>query len=216
MTSAMMECGPFVLRMPFTALVSGASGSGKSTFTLKLLQSPHLFEQPVSEVLWFHGVNAINTPIGDASIRTFAGLPDAETLKHLSADGGHRILVLDDLMMELIKDKALLAALFTKYSHHYRLSILLLTQSLFDIPRIVRINTHYFVLFRSLSEKLNIQNLGKQLFPGKLKYFLGSFDDATTRNFGFLIISVHPREQNRCFTLATDVFSVPKLYLERE
>src|SRR5690625_6782082 len=105
MTSAMMECGPFVLRMPFTALVSGASGSGKSTFTLKLLQSPHLFEHPVTEVLWFHGVNAINTPIGDASIRTFAGLPDVETLKHLTADGTHRILMIDDLSMVLCKEQ---------------------------------------------------------------------------------------------------------------
>lgn len=211
--SSSVESGPFRFRCPFNAIVVGSSQSGKSTWVVELLKHTGLFDQPINQVLWYHGIESTNLPSGP-HIKTIAGLPEISTLKHLSTqDRGHRVVVIDDLLTEAIANKDLIAQLWTRMSHHCNMSFLLLSQSLFEIPRLIRNNSHYMILFKALADRLNVVNLGKQIFPGQLQYFLTSFNDATERSFGYIVITAHPREDQAHFRLCTDVFGIPKLYL---
>lgn len=208
-----IETSAFQFRCPFNAIVVGSSQSGKTSWTLELLKHPELFDVPVHEVLWFHGVHAVNLP-NSAHIKTISGLPDVETLKHVSGDGKlHRLVVIDDLLVEAMANKELIAEIWTRVSHHCNMSFLLLSQSLFEISRLVRNNSHYVVMFKALADRLNVVNFGRQLFPGELQFFLSSFNNATQRQYGYIIISAHPREDRAHFRLCTDIFGVHKVYL---
>lgn len=212
-----VESTPYRFRTPMNSIIVGASQSGKSTFVRELLRHPNLFDQPIDTIYWHHGIETRDLPTDDSRIQTFSGLPEVETLKHLCERDGlkHRLVIIDDLLTESLANKELLTQLWTRVSHHCNVSLILLSQSLFDIPRVIRNNCHYMILFKALADRLNIVNLGKQLFPGQLDYFMQSFNNATERNFGYIIISAHPREDQSHFRLCTDVFGIPKLYLPK-
>jgi hypothetical protein len=86
-----------------------------------------------------------------------------------------------------------LDSLFTKGSHNLGISIILVTQHLFTKElRVPRNNAHYLVLMRNPAGALQIRNLAVQLFPSKTAYFMEAYGDATNKNFGYLLIDMHP------------------------
>ncbi|GFO22472.1 AAA ATPase domain [Plakobranchus ocellatus] len=109
---------------PFTCMVSGATGSGKTYFVKTLLQYLSSMVTPVpEEVIWCYGV--WQTSYRDVSHKvTFReGLPDI-----LSTDNKPRLAIVDDLMNEADKS---LTDLFTKWSHHKNISVIHIVQNLF-------------------------------------------------------------------------------------
>jgi hypothetical protein len=59
---------------------------------------------------------------------------------------------------------------------------------------------------KSNSDKLQIVNLGKQLFPGQSKYFLDAYEDAVnSQPFGYLLIDCSPTADNDS-RLLTNIF----------
>lgn len=87
-----------------------------------------------------------------------------------------------------------LDTVFTRGSHNWGVSVVLITQHLFTRElRIARNNCHYMVLMRNPAGALQIRNLGAQLFPGgALRYFLEAYEDATAEPFGYLLVDMHP------------------------
>lgn len=213
MSTPIKSTPPFRFLCPHNSIICGSSQSGKSTFVLELLKHPELFDKTISQIYWHYGIDSGNLP-AHPLIQTVEGLPSATTLKHLSGDGKeHRIVVIDDLLTESIANKELLTQLWTRVSHHCNISFILCAQSLFEIPRIVRNNSHYMILFKSLADRLMVMNLGRQIFPGQLQYFLASVSDSTERRYGYIIITAHPREEHDHFRLCTDIFGTTKVYL---
>ena len=204
---------PFKFICPFNAIVCGSSQSGKTHWTRQLLNNLQLFDTPVAQVLWCHGITTTTMP--ENGVTKIAGLPDLNQLEQLAMDGKHRLLVLDDVLMETIENKQYLPKLFTKYSHHLNMSVIVLTQSLFDVGRICRISAHYTVLFRNLSDQLNVSIYGRQVFSKELPYFMASFNDATARQYGWLMVCNHPREKNHYYRLVTGLFDIIKVYLPK-
>ena len=203
----------FKLICPFNAIVCGSSQSGKTTWTRQLLNNLQVLSKPVAEIIWCHGITSENMP--ESGVTKVSGLPNLDALEHLTRDGRHRLLILDDLLMETMESKDFLPKLFTKYSHHLNLSVIVLTQSLFDVSRTCRISSHYTVLFRNLSDQLNVETLGRQMFGKRTPYFMASFIDATSKQYGYLMICSHPRETNEKYRLLTDIFAVTKVYLPK-
>ena len=105
--------------------------------------------------------------------------------------------------------------MFTRYSHHLNLSVIVITQSMFDISRICRLSTHYLVLFKSLNDTLNIQTIGRQIFAKQFKWFYDSYEDATRERHGYLIVCNHPQQEDERLRLIGDLFGVVKVYLPR-
>ena len=72
--------------------------------------------------------------------------------------------------------------------------------------RIARNNAHYIVLLRNPAGALQIRNIGSQLFPGRLPYFMEAYADATAQPFSYLVIDMHPKT-DESMRLKTHIFS---------
>jgi len=69
----------------------------------------------------------------------------------------------------------------------------MVTQNLFEkLLRVPRNNSQYIILTRSPNSVLQIRNLGVQLFPKHLAYFLDAYNKATKEQYGYLLIDLHP------------------------
>ena len=129
------------------------------------------------------------------------GVPADELLNRLKKP---LLLVLDDLMLSM-GDKPL-TELFTKKSHHQNMCVIFVTQNLFDKSlRVARTNAQYIFLMRAPNAALQIRNLGTQLFPRQLPYFLDAYNKATENPYGYIMLDLHPGSRP-ILRLRTDIF----------
>jgi hypothetical protein len=118
------------------------------------------------------------------------------------------LIVLDDLIAQSSKDKRI-ADLFTKGSHHRNLSIMYIVQNIFHQCKEMRNishNAHYIVLFKSPRDKQQISMLARQINPGKVQEFMRSYEDATSRPHGCLMLDLKPTSDDHQ-QLKTNVLS---------
>uniref|UniRef100_A0A914P3D4 Uncharacterized protein n=1 Tax=Meloidogyne incognita TaxID=6306 RepID=A0A914P3D4_MELIC len=90
-------------------------------------------------------------------------------------------------------DEKYLSELFTKKSHHLNFGIIFITQNLFEKKlKVARQNSMYIVLTRAPNSALAVRNLGVQLFPGRLNYFLDAYRQATsTSNYSITFYRIY-------------------------
>lgn len=188
---------------PFTLILTGATGSGKTQWLVKFLEHyKHLIEPTPSKIFYCYGEpNEKVLRLRKKEIDVFHGVPDEEMIKEKSKP---LLLILDDLLLNLKSD--FLDLLFTRGSHNWNVSVVFVTQSLYGKNiRIARQNTHYLVLMRNPSAQLQIRTTGSQLFPGKTNFFLESYEEATKKPFTYLIINMHPNARDE-LRLCTKIF----------
>lgn len=191
-------------RHPCNIIVNGASGSGKTEWCLNFLKSyEHVLNEPMEHVMYCYGVhNSRVFDIERMGIETFEGLPTLELLKSKPKP---LMCIFDDLMLESKSDY--LSTLFTRASHHFNMTIVFLTQQLFSKElKVARNNAHYLVLLRDPAGQLAVRNLGVQIFPGRLKYYMESYKSATDQRYGYLLVDIHPSSHDSV-RLRTDIFS---------
>ena len=118
------------------------------------------------------------------------GMPDKKKLETI-IDRSPRPLVccFDDLQQELGPD---IVNLFTVWSHHKAVSVILLMQNFFGkkAQRDISLSATHLVLFKSPRCKQTAMNLGKQLFPGRAGEFMRLYEAATRDAFSHLMINV--------------------------
>jgi len=192
-----------IFKHPFNMIVGGASGSGKTEWVCRFVDHYRCLIHPqIEHVLYCYGVfnNAVAT-LQQKGVETILGLPSEAQIKQREKP---LLLILDDLMMEAKSD--FMDLLFTRGSHHWGLSIIFLTQNMFEkCLKTARNNAHYLVLLRNPSGQLQIRNLGTQLFPRRLNYFMDAYKQATRDNFGYLVIDMHPTSKE-IVRLRTQIF----------
>lgn len=171
---------------PFTCVVAGPTGCGKSTFIFRLInEASELIEPPPQKIMYCYGVYQ---PIFDnyPYVEFHEGLPDNDTF-----DGRERtLLILDDLMSEAGDG---VCKIFTKLSHHKNISVIFLTQNLFhksSHARTMSLNSHYIVLFKNPRDALQVHNLARQMHPGKNNFLLEAFKMATANPYDYLLIDL--------------------------
>ena len=84
--------------------------------------------------------------------------------------------------------------MFTKGSHRRGISVMYLTQNLFPPgkqSRTISLNSHYMIVFKNPRDSLGISTLACQMFPNNFNYLLESFQDATSKPHGYLLMDLH-------------------------
>ena len=171
---------------PFTCIVAGPTGCGKTTFVARLLRNASGMIDPVPErVTWYYGEwQSAYENLDIPNLQLQEGLPT-------SFDAGKRnVVVLDDLMAET---DGRVTDLFTKKSHHSNTSVIYLVQNLFSRnkeSRTISLNTQYMVVFKNPRDASQITNLAKQMYPGRVKFIQETFADATSTPYGYLLVDL--------------------------
>ena len=114
------------LRSPFTAMVVGPMGSGKTVTLMDLMaNASNVSVTPPVEIVYCCGVwqEAFD---GVPGMRFHKGLI---SLDDIVDDGQNRWVILDDLVDELSGNSSL-TALFIKHSHHRNISVFFVSQNL--------------------------------------------------------------------------------------
>ena len=179
----------FQFHAPFCMIVSGPSGSGKTTFLLRFLNEYQnlIYPEPPKSILYCYSeyhdhVKTLQT----AGISVHQGIPDDNMLNDLLKPA---LVILDDLMLNASEEY--LTSLFTKKSHHKNLSVIFMTQDLFQKKcKVARNNSQYIVLMRAPNAALQIRNLGVQLFPTQFDYFMDAYRLATANKYGYIVIDL--------------------------
>ena len=198
---------------PFSMVVSGPSGSGKSVWTKKLLLSSLIQPSP-ERIIWCYGqwqplYDNIRKRI--PRIEFVNGIPDHLNNQHYIDVSKRNVLVFDDLMTEAKCDQRI-ADLFTKGSHHRNISVVYLTQNLFPQGKACRdiiLNTQYMVLFNNPIDRQQIATLARRIYPSTSAVFMKRFERATSYPYGHLVIDLNSdtAEKDR---LHTEIFDTAK------
>ena len=113
----------------------------------------------------------------------------------------HKLLIFDDLLCDIVSRKDdLMQKLFTVYSNHQKLSVIMLSQTVFQTGdykfNVLRENVHYLFLFKNPRNSSKIIHLAKQVSPNDNKFIVRSYREATSQEFHIYclnFISVHQK-----------------------
>ena len=175
---------------PFTSIVAGPTGCGKTTFIVSLLRHSHtLVNLPPEKITWCYGewqplYSTLSTI--HPNLECVEGLPDMS-----SFDSKNRnLVVIVDLMPETDER---VTKLFTKKSHRCNRSIIYLVQHL--VPkgkesRNITINAQYMDLFKNPRDNTQVVNLAKHVYPGGVTYIQEAFRETTSVPQGYLFVDL--------------------------
>ena len=201
---AQEKCQRFQLVHPFTCMVAGMTGSGKTVWVQSLLQQAQtVIDQPPERIIWCYSQwqNAYTQLLMMIpTIEFVKGIPESlENDSYLDINK-RNLIVIDDQMIEAGKDNRIVN-LFTKGSHHRNLSVIYIVQNLFHQGkgnRSISLNSHYLVLFKNPRDKLQVLTLAKQMYPSETAWFIKEYEEAVRRPFGYLFVDLKPTTPDRC------------------
>ena len=147
---------------PFTCIVAGPTGCGKTTFVARLLRNAsEMIDPPPERVTWYYGEwQAAYKNLDIPNMRMEEGLPTS-----FDNDGKRGLVVLDDLMAETDER---VTNLFTKKSHHSDTSVIYLVQNLFSKnkeSRTISLNAQYMIVFKQPARLVSARKLGPTDVP---------------------------------------------------
>ena len=196
---------------PFTCMISGPTGCGKSTFVSKLLEKRQSkIYPPPDKVVWCYKEWQ---PLYNSllhSVEFHQGLltnfnPEEKT-----------VVILDDLMSDINGE---VTELFTKGSHHRNFSVIYIVQNLFlsgKEHRTISLNCHYMVVFKNPRDASQINHLAKQMFPGNVSYMSEVYKDSTQSPYGYLFVDYRQDTEDN-LRLRTDILDpIQYIYLHNE
>ena len=158
-------------RHPFTCMVSGPTGSGKTILVRRILKNykncVDISTSGKFVVVWCYGQyqELYREPIDNVEIQYYDHLITKTEILKIKPD----LIVIDDLMYELGNNNEL-STLFVRESHH-NISIIYIVQNLFyqkNQIRNINLNCHYLIM-KSFRNKSQIKQLKYQLFKLMVK-----------------------------------------------
>ena len=135
------------LQGPFTCLVAGPTGCGKTQLIFKLKENvDELIKPPIKEIVYCYGQwQKVFEKFKEKVFFHECLLLREQLFQHKS---NYTLLLIDDLLDP--EDTTLVRDIFFKGSHHNNISVIIITQNLFLPPKDYRtfsLNAHYMVIF---------------------------------------------------------------------
>ena len=202
----------------FSMLVVGPSQSGKTHFVEELLTKPCVKypNKKQRRIQWFYNqwqprYATLQRTLGN-EIQFTQGLPElSDDLSEINPKWNN-ILVFDDLMAQAT-NSPVLSKLFTQ-GRHRNASVILLLQNLFprgkfntDISR----NAQYLVLFRSPSDRKQINIIAERIFAKDRPKFMQAYTQETSKPYGYVLIDNQPKTSPE-HQVVSNVFGECKRY----
>ena len=201
------------LQHPFTCLISGPTGCGKTSLVKDILEKQLISPQP-HHVLWLY---AEDQPLYHALSNVFfhRGIP--EDLEERFNPKVTNLLILDDLMTQGNNDPRI-TRLFSVGSSHRNLSIIFIVHNLFDKGkemRTISLNTHYLIVFKNPRDNQQIATLARQMYPHQSHFMIEAFQDATKEPYGYLFIDLKPKT-HEFLRIRTSITQIPSIYIHKD
>jgi hypothetical protein len=162
-----------------TLIVAGPSSCGKSTFVIRLLEYR---EQHCDS--FCHSEN--KAPHQLQKISFVNGVPEFENPENVPT-----MIVLDDVMVSAYSTNV--GELFTIGSHHYNISLVLITQNAFHqdpSSRDISLNSKYIVVFKNPRDKTQIVNLARQVYTENISSFHKIYREACKDPHSYLFFDL--------------------------
>ena len=157
----------FKLHHPFSMLVAGPRGAGKSEFVKQLLSlKRYIITNPPERIVWFYGrhqpdlFRSLSQEI--PSIEFYEGLPT--NIEVMFDRSKRNICIIDDLMQSASGNQVV-ENLFTN-GRHLNLSVVFISQNLFYTGkkcRTISLNSTYIVVFKNPRDQTQIRHLACQM-----------------------------------------------------
>lgn len=171
------------LNVPVNIYCAGSSQSGKTTFTVKLINEvKYLFKENIEEILYCTNNGHSIRNILPKSVKIYQGVPNSSYF----SDRKPRLVILDDMLCEIDKN---LINFFLRYSHHLNFAIIFLSQNLFSQirgNRDISLNCQIIIIFKNPRATDQITHLAKQIYSKNVKFIQEAYTDATKKPYGYL------------------------------
>ena len=195
----------YVLKHPFTMMVTGPTSSGKTSWIKQLLESSKI-NPPPSVVVYFY---KRWQPTYSEMQKTVPNIEFVQGMQDRSNDSSiSTIYIFDDMMKDATQNDEV-CEMYTEGSHHTNLSVICMLQNLYykgKQNRTMSLNTQYLVLFKNPRDQQQVAVLARQMYPDKTKYFLDKFREATSKPYGYLFIDLK-QETPDSLRLKTNIFN---------
>ena len=166
------EKWPYIPDHPYRILIIGGSGSGKTNTLLNLVNEQkgidkiYLYAKDLSESKYEYLIkNRKNTGIKHVN-NDNAFIEYSNTMGDYNPNGRRKILiVLDDMIADIMTNKkfqATIKELFIR-CRKINISLVLITQSYFSIPKDIRLNSTHYVIMK-INNKRELQNIDHKNF----------------------------------------------------
>ena len=193
------------LRHPFNLICSAATQGGKSHWIAEMLLKKIIYPEP-EKIFYIHAFPsaALETLNCDLNIEFLTAIPDNIAEESFTDKSRPTLIVLDDQLTSISED---VLNLFIRGTHHLNRSCILTVQNVFfqnPSMRTISLNAHYIVLFKQPRDTLQIETLGRQMYPSQSKLFLAAYKQAVERDYGYLLIDLKSTTKD-CLRLRTDI-----------
>jgi hypothetical protein len=197
-------------------MVSGPSGSGKSSFIVRFLECiDAMCDTKFESVTWCYAIwQPLYSHLHDTLNITFhKGIPEFnENRTHTRPT----LIIFDDLMSQ---SNQTVTDLFTKGSHHLSTSVIFITQNLFHRGKGMRdisLNCHYIVCFKNPRDAAQFSHLSRQVVPKNSRFLQESYEDACSKPHGYILLDLKQETPDN-LRFRTNIFPGEKLtvYVEK-
>ena len=144
---------------------------------------------------WQEKYDVLEKALGEM-IQFRTDIPSSEELTAIWQETHKETLLIHDDKMSCLNDSLSghsVVDIVCVLCHHCRVSCIITLQNLFHASKTVReisLNSQYICLFRNNRSARQVHTLGSQAFPGQTQYFMGSYDLATAKNYGYMIVDL--------------------------
>lgn len=161
--------------------------------------------KPIENLIWLNGEkNALPKDIYSLARNVDVSSEIPESFENVMENS---LIIIDDLMTSAYTKG--ICELFTKGSHHKKISVILITQNVFHQGKYCRdisLNCKYLVLFKNPRDKSQISPLARQIYPENPSSFIRVYKDATSKPFGYLFLDL-TQSANDIVRFQTDIFN---------